>query len=203
MSNVIEGLRSEVIELLSFVWPTVVISIIIAVLLRVTDIVVNKKEFVFHEELLKLCFIIYILCLFYVVTFQDVGWSSHNFIPFKEILRYDFGSSMFYKNIFGNMLLFLPFGLFISKYLKLNDKIVVLLIAFITSLSIEVIQFLIGRVFDVDDIILNVVGCFLGFYVYKIFKKSVDKMPEFMQKNIVWDIISILLFGGLVWLLLP
>lgn len=203
MNNMIEGLRSEVIDLLKYVWPTIVISIIIAILLRVTDVIVNKKEFIFHEELLKLCFIVYILCLFYIVTFQDVGWSSHNFIPFKEILRYDFGSGMFYKNIFGNMLLFLPYGIFIGKYVKLNDKVAVLLIAFITSFSIETIQLLIGRVFDVDDIILNIIGCLIGFYLYKAFKNSVDKLPSFMQKNIVWDIISLLIFGGLVWILLP
>ena len=199
----LEGFRIEVISLLKYTWPTVVMGVIIAVLLRVTDLIVNKKKFVFHEELLKLSFIIYILCLFYVVTFQDVGWSSHNFIPFREILRYDFGSGLFYKNIFGNMLLFLPYGIFIAKYVKLDDTFVLVLISFITSLSIEVIQFLIGRVFDVDDILLNVLGCLLGFYLYKIFKKSSEKLPAFLQKNIVWDIVSILVLGGLVWLLIP
>ena len=44
------------------------------------------------------------------------------------------------------------------KYVKLKSPIITMLIAFITSLSIEVIQFLIGRVFDVDDVILNVLG---------------------------------------------
>ena len=137
----IEGFRIEVLSLLKYTWPTIAMAGIIAILLRVTDLIVNKKKLVLHDELLKLSFIIYILCLFYVVTFQDVSWSSHNFIPFREIFRYDIGSGYFYKNIFGNMLLFVPYGIFISKYVKLKQPVVLVIIAFITSLSIEVIQF--------------------------------------------------------------
>lgn len=199
----IEGFKVQIISLLEFSWPMIAIGIIIAILLRVTYLLVNKEKLILHEELLKLCFIIYILCLFYVVTFQDVSWSSHNYIPFKEILRYDFGSSLFYKNIFGNMLLFLPYGIFIAKYVKLKSPIITMIIAFITSLSIEVIQFLIGRVFDVDDIILNVIGCVIGFSIYNIFKKFSDKLPEFFHKDLFWDIVTVLAIGGIIWFLLP
>ena len=199
----IEGFRVEVISLLKYTWPTIVMAGIIAILLRVTDLIINKKKLVIHEELLKLSFIIYILCLFYVVTFQDVSWSSHNYIPFREIFRYDIGTNLFYKNIFGNMLLFVPYGIFIAKYLNLRESKILFVISFITSLSIEVIQFLIGRVFDVDDIILNVVGCFLGFAIYALFQKFSTKLPKILQKDIFWDIISILVLGGLIWFLIP
>lgn len=199
----IEGFRIEVISLLKYTWPTIVMAVIIAVLLRVTDLIVNKKKLVLHNELLSLSFIIYILCLFYVVTFQDVSWSSHNYIPFKEIFRYDLGSKLFYKNIFGNLLLFMPYGIFIARYVNLKEPLVLTIIAFITSLSIEVIQFLIGRVFDVDDIILNVVGCILGFSVYSLFRKWGSKLPNFLKKSIIWDIFSIIVLGGLIWFLIP
>ncbi len=199
----IEGFRIEVISLLKYTWPTIVMAVIIAVLLRLTDLIINRKKLVLHEELLKLFFIIYILCLFYVVTFQDVSWSSHNFIPFREIFRYDIGSGIFYRNVFGNLLLFIPYGIFIARYLKLKEPIVLVVLAFITSLSIEVIQFLIGRVFDVDDIILNVVGCLLGYSVYVIFEKFGSKLPKFLKKNIIWDILSILVLGGFIWFLIP
>lgn len=199
----IEGFRIEVLSLLKYTWPTIVMAVIIAVLLRTTNLIVTKKKLVIHEELLMLFFIIYILCLFYVVTFQDVSWSSHNYIPFREILRYDVGSGLFYKNIFGNMLLFVPYGIFIAKYVDLKQSIVVVLISFITSLSIEVIQFLIGRVFDVDDIILNVLGCYIGFTLYILFQKWGSKLPSFFHKDILWDILSVLLLGGLIWFLIP
>ena len=199
----IEGFRIEVISLLKYTWPTIVMAVIIAVLLRTTDLIVNKKKLVIHEELISLSFIIYILCLFYIVTFQDVNWSTHNFVPFREILRYDIGSGLFYKNIFGNMLLFVPYGIFIARYLKLKEPLILIIIAFITSLSVEVIQFLIGRVFDVDDIILNVVGCVLGFSLYIVFQKFSSRLPKFLHKDIFWDIISVLILGGLIWFLIP
>lgn len=199
----IEGFKVELMALLEFSWPMLAIGGIIAILLRTTYLLVNKQKLVFHEEVLKLCFIFYILCLFYAVTFQDVSWSSHNYIPFKEILRYDLGSSLFYKNIFGNVLLFLPYGIFIGKYVKLEKTSIVMVISFITSLSIEVIQFLIGRVFDVDDIILNVLGGVIGFIIYRIFKKFNDKLPSFFQKDIFWDIVAFLAVGGLIWFLIP
>lgn len=199
----IEGFKVEIISLLKYTWPTIVMAGIIAMLLRITDIIINKKKLIIHEELLKLSFIIYILCLFYIVTFQDVSWSSHNYIPFKEILRYDIGSNLFYKNIFGNMLLFVPYGIFIAKYVNLRQPIILVIISFITSLSIEVIQFLIGRVFDVDDIILNVVGSLLGFSIYILFQKFDSKLPKVFQKDIFWDVFSILLLGGLIWALIP
>lgn len=199
----IEGLRGQVLDILSYTWPTMVMGIIIAVLLRVTYLLSERKKIVLHDELFKLSFMIYILCLFYVVTFQDVSWSSHNFIPFKEILRYDFGTSLFYKNIFGNMLLFLPYGIFIAKYVKTDKLFVVFLLAFITSLSIEVVQFLIGRVFDIDDIILNIVGCLIGFILYRWFKKISNKLPEFFRKDIFWNIVSLIILGGLIWFLIP
>ena len=199
----IEGLRGQVLDILSYTWPTMVMGIIIAVLLRVTYLLSERKKIILHDELFKLSFMIYILCLFYVVTFQDVSWSSHNFIPFKEILRYDFGTSLFYKNIFGNMLLFLPYGIFIAKYVKTDKLFVVFLLAFITSLSIEVVQFLIGRVFDIDDIILNIVGCLVGFILYRWFKKINDKLPEFFRKDLFWNIVSLIILGGLIWFLIP
>lgn len=199
----IEGFKLQLISILEYSWPTIAMGSIVAILLRTTYLFVNKEKFVLHEELLKLCFIVYILSLFYVVTFQDVSWSSHNFIPFQEILRYDFGSGLFYKNIFGNMLLFLPYGIVIAKYVKLDKPSIAVIIAFITSLSIEVIQFLIGRVFDVDDIILNVVGCLIGFLAYRIFKNFNDKLPKFFQQDILWDILSVIIFGGIIWFLIP
>ena len=199
----IEGLRGQLLNILDYTWPTIVMGVIIAVLLRLTYLITEKKKIVLHDELFKLSFMIYILCLFYVVTFQDVSWSSHNFIPFNEILRYDIGSNIFYKNTFGNMLLFLPYGVFIAKYAKTDKVSILLILAFITSLSIEVIQFLIGRVFDIDDIILNVLGCLIGFILYRWFKKINDKLPEFFRSDLFWNIVSILILGGLVWFLIP
>ena len=85
---------------ISITWPMVLISCVVIVGLRISYLIKNKKKFVIYKELLSLSFLIYIMCLFQVVTFQDdVTWSSNNFVPFKEILRYNMGSRLFFKNV--------------------------------------------------------------------------------------------------------
>ena len=72
---------------------------IIIISIRVTQIILNKEKLVLYKEIINLGFIIYLLCLFHVVTFQDVSWSSSNFIPFKEMFRYEFASPLFFKYV--------------------------------------------------------------------------------------------------------
>jgi len=99
----------------------------------IVDLIKNKKQVVLYRELLSLLFVIYVLCLFYVVTFQDVSWSTSNFVPFQEMFRYDFGSRLFIKNVLGNMLLFIPYGFFMAYYLKIKKPSV--FICLMTTLS--------------------------------------------------------------------
>ena len=51
-------------------------------------------------------------------------------------------------------------------------------ILFIVSLSIECVQLLIGRCFDVDDILLNLVGGMIGYFVYRFLDLITDKMSR-------------------------
>lgn len=160
LSNTIQGV-------VDFAWPMVLISIVILVSLRVCYLIKNKEKLVLYKELLGLSFVIYILCLFQVVTFQDnVSWATNNFIPFKEMFRYDIGSRLFVKNVVGNALMFLPYGFFVSYYLKNTKPWLTLILTVVASFSIELVQMVIGRVFDIDDILLNLLGGYLGYLVY-------------------------------------
>ena len=85
-----------------------------------------------------------------------------NFIPFS-----DFSFRMFFLNI----LLFLPMGFFVPlvfQNLKWNIKNITLL-GFILSAIVETIQLLQGRDADINDLIMNTIGMFLGFIVYRLF----------------------------------
>ena len=149
-----------------------------------------------------LTFIIYILSLFQIVTIQDtVSWSTNNFIPFKEITRYDLWSHGFFKNVIGNICLFLPFGYFISYILKSKKFYEPLFITFVCSLSIELVQMMIGRVFDVDDIILNVIGGMLGYCFYKLFYFIGSKIPKVLKNEYLLDAISIMLFSLVIYII--
>lgn len=184
------------------VWPMIVIFSIIMISIRLTQIILNKEKLFLHKEIINLGFIIYLLCLFHVVTFQDVSWSSSNFIPFKEMFRYEFASPLFFKNVIGNMMMFLPYGFFISFYIKLKKAPIAFTLSLIASIVIETIQLLIGRVFDIDDIILNVIGGMFGFYLYDYLCDFKDNLPECLKKNYIYDIVVIILVGLLTYYLI-
>lgn len=186
-------IRQSLLEILGEVWPTILISSVIAISMRITYLVKNKKEFILYKELLSFVFIIYVLCLFYVVTFQDVGWSSSNFIPFKEMFRYSLGSRLFIKNVLGNIIMFAPYGFFASYYLDLKKLRSILFLILLVSVSIETTQLIIGRVFDIDDIILNTVGGVFGFYFYRSLDTIHAHLPNVLKKPIVYNIMIIIL----------
>lgn len=185
-------IRNSLLEILGEVWPTILISSVIAISMRLGYLIKNKQKIILYKELLALIFIIYVLCLFYVVTFQDVGWSSSNFIPFKEMFRYDFGSPLFIKNVLGNIIMFLPYGFFVSYYLNLKKPLSSFFLILLVSASIEITQLLIGRVFDIDDIILNIVGGMLGFGIYKLINLIQNHLPALLKNPIVYNIIIVL-----------
>ena len=194
-------MNERALSLINDTWPIVVISSIVAISLRLTYLKLAKRKINYADEFLKLVFIIYILCLFQIVTYQDVSIGGMNLIPFKEIFRYNFGSDLFFENVIGNMALFIPYGIFIAKVFKDCKVIYPLFLSFIASLAIELTQLSIGRVFDVDDVILNIIGAVIGYYLYKLFTKI--KKEDFLKKyDILLDILFILLVGGLIWLLI-
>lgn len=195
LSNTIQGVVNST-------WPMIIISTIVIVSLRVSYIFKYHKKVVLYKELLMLSFIIYVLCLFQVVTFQDaVNWSSNNFIPFREIFRYDFGSRLFLKNVVGNVLMFMPFGFFASYYLENKKPWLTILLTIIASFSIELVQMVIGRVFDVDDIMLNIVGGALGYFCYFLLVKISKRLPNVLKSELFLNIVAIILLVGLLTLL--
>ncbi len=181
-------IRDIVIDIIESTWPIVFICSVIVITIKAYDILVNKKEFIFYKEFIILTFIIYCICLFQIVTFQDVSWSTNNFVLFKEITRYDFGSSSFIRNVLGNVLLFVPLGFYYSYFLKIKNYIYILLMVLLSSLTIETTQLLIGRVFDIDDILLNVIGGTIGYLSYLV----LDKL-FFLKKRYICNIITIVL----------
>ncbi len=99
-----------------------------------------------------------------------------NLIPFKiieetyrEIIKYK-NINYFLINFLGNIIMFIPIGFFLSLLWKLEDKKVVM-IGFCSSLFIETSQLFLRRGTDVDDLILNTLGVYLGLVLYKLLKK--------------------------------
>lgn len=187
------SLPNEVYTIVQDAWPMLLIFIIVLTTIRINYILEKGEKFVLHREFFRLAFVIYILLLFGLVTNTDVQGYGNNFIPFREILRYEVGSKYFYWNVVGNIMIFLPFGFFISSYLDSQKMNRPLLITFITSLTIELVQMFIGRTFDVDDILLNCTGGLIGFLLYIGLSAIKRHLPKFLQRDLIYNILTVIL----------
>lgn len=185
--------KSTFFDIIDTAWPTLVIFLIVIIMLRIMYLKQNKKKFVFHEELILLLFVTYILLLFELVTIRDIEFGGVNWMPFREILRYDFGTDLFYRQVIGNIILFIPFGYFATYYSKLTKIRHIFFVTFITSTTIEVVQRFIGRSFDVDDIILNVVGGIIGFLLFIGLDAIRKKLPKIFQNDLFYNMLAIIL----------
>ena len=180
--------------------PMLIIFLVIVIATRITYLIVQHKKFVLNKEFSYLVVLVYVMLLFQLVTSTDINYHSGiNYIPFTEIFRYKVGSTLFLLNVVGNIIIFIPFGIFITKVLKTNKFLPLFIVSIIASLCIESVQLYIGRAFDVDDILLNCLGSILGWFIYVILNKLNDRLPKFMKSDLFYDILCILFMIALIW----
>lgn len=129
---------------------------------------------------------VYTVWMLYLLFFASFRFSETilftiKTVPFKTIdeytinvIRYD--KLEFFKNIFGNIILFIPYGFLGILYPKLNNVIWSILTFFVVINLVEFSQFYFKRGFaDIDDVILNTFGFVIGFVIYKRFFFTKDK----------------------------
>jgi glycopeptide antibiotics resistance protein len=111
---------------------------------------------------------------FLQLNFGGTQVGSGNWIPFKTIIPYLLGEKGLLIggiNILGNILLLVPIG-FIFPFIKVKMAWKeCLLYALLICFSIEGLQvFLRVGIFDIDDVILNVLGVIIGFACYPVYQ---------------------------------
>lgn len=197
MTKSIMGIIAESIDNM---WPMLTIFLVVIVSVRIAAIRTNNEKFVFYKEFSNMLFIIYALLLYELLTRSELNRvSGYNLAPFNEILRYKIGSNAFYLNVVGNIVLFVPFGYFISTYIKPKRILPIMLVSAVSSTTVEFVQLCIGRSFDVDDILLNVVGAIIGFLLYVALNAIKKYLPSIFGRDIVYNILC---FGILVLMIL-
>ncbi|MEG0794265.1 MAG: VanZ family protein [Bacilli bacterium] len=175
-------------------WPVLAIFLVTMVSLRLFYIRTHREKVSFYKEFFNILAIIYVFILFSLLTKVELNnGSGYNIIPFTEILRYDIGSKLFYYNVIGNILIFIPFGFFVADYVKSKNIWPVLFICTIVSSTVEFVQLNIGRSFDIDDIILNIVGGVVGYLIYVGLTAIKNHLPKFFQKDGIYNFLCIIL----------
>lgn len=82
---------------------------------------------------------------------------------------------------FGNIFMFLPVS-FLIKYLYKIRTIYTILLIFISIIILEVLQYILKKgCLDINDIILNILGCLLGLILFKIRLNFAGKHQSIVQ----------------------
>lgn len=128
---------------------------------------------IFHDLLLYSVFAFYLLVLFALLFMKKQSFSSVSLVPFRtiaeylsdEVLRRSFALS----NLLGNVVLFVPLGGYLTLFNR--DKRIYTNVQWIVLISAaaEALQYLfrVGAT-DIDDVILNGLGGFIGVAAYRI-----------------------------------
>jgi len=178
-------------------WPMLTVFLVVVIILRFTYLRTNGKEFILYKEVLFLVFIFYLL-LFFELTRTVARIGDNNFIPFINIFSHSLGSETFLNNVLGNIFVFIPFGYFAASYIKSKSVGQMFLITFIVSLTVQVIGWRSGGAFDIDSVILNIVGGILGFLLFVGLSAIKKHLPGFFGKDIFFNILTIALIVLLI-----
>ncbi|WP_348638090.1 VanZ family protein [Bacillus thuringiensis] len=155
---------------------------------------IKKKKFPIIIQLIRYSIVIYVLFVMKLVFFPimylykssgpEITQSMfYQLIPFHEIYKTFFVTGN-YIQVFGNLLLLFPLGVYMGLLSKRAVSVrYVFKISLFTTLTIEIVQLIIdyitfmpNKVFDVDDIILNVTGCLLGWLFLKFMSSELEKL---------------------------
>ena len=111
---------------------------------------------------------------------REMGITNANIVPFRTIMvQIEHANSIWaLKNLLANVLLFMPWGFLLPlMHERLKTIIPFMCLSLVFILLIEIVQYilLIGH-FDVDDIILNLVGTLWGYIIVCLLssKKSIN-----------------------------
>ena len=116
----------------------------------------------------SIIFIYYIILLFNMVIFARYQTiQGYNLVPFHSIIS-SFQINSFYSiaiNIFVNFLVFMPLQYFMLELFRIRKFFHNLLLSFLILLFIKIFQYIFHvGIFDIDDIILSVLG--MQFYYF-------------------------------------
>lgn len=160
----------------------------------------NGKLCSLEREFALFAFVIYVAAVLKITIVPDItflwlpdedrflfqigvgGFRTPNLIPFRTVIGLIRGQtfvnenesvSVILKNLLGNLILLMPLGTLLpGLFGRFKEPSSVVACGTAVATGIEVIQFFIGRVADIDDVILNSVGVLIGYIGYQIYERK-------------------------------
>lgn len=124
----------------------------------------NKSKKRFHDLLLYAVIGIYLFILIVLLFFKASSLKSVNLIPFQFIVDYWMDKKpLAISNVLGNVALFVPMGIYLTTLNTKRRGWMNMLLIVLFSALVELMQFVFAvGVTDIDDLLLNAAGGFLG-----------------------------------------
>lgn len=150
------------------------------------------------KNISRILFTIYLLFLVWIVVFKTQfsisdlpHYRAINLNPFHDALNHPIRT----REVIDNILIFIPYGILISMVKDKKLLITKIFQIFMTSLAFETIQYIfsIGST-DVNDLITNTLGGFIGIIIYCIFKKVFGRKAH----KVINTLAIIFLVGAIV-----
>ena len=171
------------------------------IIARILFFKAKNRKIIFVEETIKTLFACYITGLlslvvlpvnFWLKVYDGIffGWwgelgsffslGEFNLVPaIVKIMKGELVLGSWVKEMLvGNILMFVPFGFFLPFITKKVSQKNIFLIAAVVPLVVEVFQLLLGRSFDVDDLICNFVGIIAGYFSAFALKSIKNRAKE-------------------------
>ncbi len=177
---------------------TVVLAVVLPLVLisRALYIKKNNRTYNWARECMLAVFCAYFVSLLSLVFQPGNMYGSVNHIFQNALTRVQTGrdinltpfatislfsktglSTSFIINVIANVFMFSPIGFFLpTLWKKWQSAIKVVFAGMLFSVSIETVQLFIGRTTDIDDVILNTAGVAIGYILYKLFAKPLQKL---------------------------
>lgn len=156
-------------------------TVIVAIFLFVCGFIIlfyrfriSYSLFVRQASLCLFCgYFFFVLCT--TIFFREETFEKRYFLcPFWS---YTVLYEKLLVQIILNVLMFIPIGFFVGGLFEKKNVLNVIFIGFLLSFFIELTQLITTRgVFNVDDIIHNVLGCFIGFSFFMLCYKIIRKL---------------------------
>lgn len=154
----------------------VILSVLVFILTAAINLKFKVRDGVMHQ--IARIIIHFGLIMSFIGIGLVTGLPSDNpekvtqFEPFRSIIdTYLYATDYtFFNAIVMNVVLFVPFSMFF--YLATSRLILTFVLSFFLSVGIEVLQYIlpIGRISNVDDVILNTAGAVIGIIIGVILK---------------------------------
>lgn len=163
-------------------------AVIVALLTgAITGYYCRQKRISKVQSIAMVLLIVYIFLVFASTVFSRVSMNSYSYelIPFWSYREILVGSkSLFWEDVL-NVIMLLPMGILLPVAMsndvggRLSRRVV--LLGFLTSFTIEILQLILKRgLFEFDDMFHNTIGVAIGYWIYRIMKSMRYFLDHFM-----------------------